>query len=234
MAKSKKDPKPVDVVPVDAPIGTATATATATATTVEDELELLQVDVGDQVKLKQILDETVASTILEHVAEDYRLDNMKLALMTTACLFACLAQFAPVPFPDCRPILGVCCCMYFLLSGVLQLITTFVDKDCILLTKPMPATAEPKNQTLKEYGIRVRTNLPRFSEFYTLILEFQSMPDSPSVEQKWSVGNFFDVDGMFDEVGLVEAVKEVYRRLEAGKYDHTGKTAVAANKTKKE
>jgi signal peptidase complex subunit 2 len=98
----------------------------------------------------------------------------------------------------------------------------------------MPATAEPKNQTLKEYGIRVRTNLPRFSEFYTLILEFQSMSDSPSVEQKWSVGNFFDVDGMFDEVGLVEAVKEVYRRLEAGKYDHTGKTAVAANKTKKE
>lgn len=200
----KKDKmEAVDVVPVDE----------------EDELELLQVDVGDMVKLKQILDETVASTILEHVPEDTRLDNIKLSLMTVACLFACVAQFAPIPFPESRPVLGVCCALYFILSGVLQLVTTFIDKDCILLTK---SKDDSKNKSLKEYGVRVRTNLPRFSEYYTLILEFQKMPNTPSVEQKWSVGQFFDVDGMFDEVGLMEEVKKVFQRLDASKYDNDG------------
>ena len=220
MGKGKKEAIPVvaavDVVPVDA------------SDTNYDELELLQVDVGDQVKLKQIFDETVAATLLEHVSEDYRLDNLKLGIMITACLFACIAQFAPVPFPDCRPILGVCCCLYFIFSGILQLITTFIDKDCILLTKPL---ADSKNKSHRDYGIRVRTNLPRFSEFYTLILQFQNMPESPIVEQTWSVGKFLDVDGMFDEVGLVEAVKEVYQRLEAGNYDAA--TTSAAGKKKK-
>lgn len=217
MAKGKKAEKveAVDVVPVD-------------EVDDEDEMELLQVDVGDQVKLKQILDETVASTILELIQEDYYLDNMKLGLMTVACFFACIAQFAPVPFPDSRPILGVCCCLYFTLSGVLQLITTFIDKDCIILTKPDPAS---KNANLKQHGIRVRTSLPRFSEYFTLILEYQNMPDTPYVTEKWSVGQFFDVEGMFDEVGLMEAVKEVYMRLEAGKYDNGGKPESAKKKT---
>mmetsp|Transcript_22519 Transcript_22519/g.37247 ORF Transcript_22519/g.37247 Transcript_22519/m.37247 type:complete len:219 (-) Transcript_22519:43-699(-) len=217
MAKAKKSEKveAVDVVPVE-------------EIDDEDEMELLQVDVGDQVKLKQILDETVASTMLEQIKEDYRLDNMKLALMTVACLFACVAQFAPVPFPESRPILGTCCCLYFVLSGVLQLVTTIIDKDCILLTKSSPSS---KNANLKQYGVRVRTNLPRFSEYYTLILEFQNMPGTPYVEQKWSVGKFFDVEGMFDEVGLMEAVKDVYVKLEAGQYENGGKPESAKKKT---
>jgi len=194
----------------------------------DNEIELLQVDVGDMMKLKQILDETVASTVLEQIQEDYRLDNAKLALMSTACLFACIAQFAPIPFPDSRPVLGACCCLYFILSGILQLITTFIDKDCILLTKTSDDT---KNKDLQQHGIRVRSNLPRFSEFYTVTLEFQNMPNSPYVEQKWSVGNFFDAEGMFDELGLMEAVKEVYQRLNTAKYENGGKPESAKKKT---
>lgn len=182
----------------------------------EVEVELLQVDVGDVVKLKQILDETVASAVLEHVDEDYRLDNAKLGIMTSACAFACLAQFAPVPFPDSRPILGVCCCVYFFFSGLLQLITTFVDKDCILLSQKKSTSA---NSNLQNYGLRVRTILPRFSEFYTVILEFQAMPETPKVEQTWSVGQFFDVEGMFDEAGLMQEVGALIKRLEAEKYE---------------
>jgi signal peptidase complex subunit 2 len=185
----------------------------------EDELELLQVDLGDMVKLKQVLDESVAASLLDKfLEEDYRLDNIKLATMVAACLFAMVAQFIPVPFPDSRPILGVCCCCYFLLSGVLQLITTFIDKDSILLTKPLPA-AKTSNNDLQTYGVRVRSQFPRFSEFYTVILEFQGMDNSPLVEQKWSVGQFFDKDGMFDEVGLQLEVEALFKRLESAKYD---------------
>lgn len=184
----------------------------------EDELELLQVDLGDMIKLKQILDEAVAAAVLEKLDEDYRLDNFKLAIMIGACLFAVVAQFAPIPFPESRPVLGVCCCCYFLLSGVLQLITTFVDKDSILLTKP-GKKEKTKNKDLLNHGVRVRSQFPRFSEFYTVILEYQGRENSPLVQQRWSVGQFFDKEGFFDEIGLQKEVESLYFRLEKGDYE---------------
>jgi len=199
----------------------------------EEEIELLQVDVGDMVKVKQILDETVAATILEFIDEDYYLDNIKLVIMTAACLFAMVAQFAPIPFPDSRIVLGLCCCCYFILSGILQLITTFIDQDSILITQPLSKDgtngsgpeekkrkpSQVKNKDLFKHGIRVRSQFPRFSEWYTVILEFQGLENSPYVEQKWSVGQFFDKEGMFDEVGLQLEVEKLYRKLEDGNYD---------------
>lgn len=202
----------------------------------EEEIELLQVDVGDMIKVKQILDETVAASILEHIDEDYKLDNVKLIIMTLACAFAMVAQFAPIPFPDSRIVLGGCCCCYFILSGILQLITTFVDVDSILITKPLSKDgpngcgpeenktkpAQVKNQDLFQYGVRVRSHFPRFSEFYTVILEFQNYNKSsstPCVSQEWSVGQFFDTEGMFDEIGLQMEVDKLYHRLEIGDYD---------------
>ena len=208
----------------------------------EEEMELLQVDVGDMIKVKQILDETVAATILEQIDEDYKFDNFKLLLMTIACIFAMVAQFAPLPFPDSRIIIGLSCGTYFCLSGVLQLITTFVDQDCILLTEPLPKEGKkdngdggfnqdtgkkifrknPKDIKSKELfrnGVRVRSQFPRFSEWYTVILEFEKMPKTPRVEQRWSVGQFFDKEGMFDEIGLQLEVEKLYRRLEDADYE---------------
>ncbi|KAG7340504.1 microsomal signal peptidase subunit SPC25 [Nitzschia inconspicua] len=199
----------------------------------EEEIELLQVDTGDMIKVKQIMDETVAAAVLEHIDEDYKLDNIKLIIMTAACAFAMVAQFAPIPFPDSRIILGACCCCYFVLSGVLQLITTFVDMDSILITRPLSKngpngcgpeekktkTSQIKNKDLFQYGVRVRSQFPRFSEWYTVILELQNKEKSPCVSQKWSVGQFFDKEGMFDEIGLQMEVDKLYHRLENGDYD---------------
>jgi len=208
----------------------------------EEEMELLQVDVGDMIKVKQILDETVAATVLEQIDEDYQFDNFKLLLMTIACIFAMIAQFAPLPFPDSRIIIGLCCASYFALSGILQLITTLIDQDCILLTKPLPVEGksdeddggvnedtgkkifrkDPKDIKSKEifkYGVRVRSQFPRFSEWYTVILEFEKLTNTPRVEQRWSVGQFFDKEGMFDEIGLQLEVEKLYRRLEDADYE---------------
>ena len=194
----------------------------------EDELELLQVDLGDMIKLKQVLDEAVAAAVLERIEEDYGWDNIKLGLMTAACGFAIVAQFAEtiftqVPFPDSRPILGLCCCCYFVLSGILQLITIFVDQDSILLTKPKLSS---KNEDLKRYGIRVRSQFPSFTEYFTIVLEYQkgSSEDTNSgpsyVKQRWSVGQFFDKEGFFDEVGLSVEIGKLFNRLEDGTYDN--------------
>ena len=92
----------------------------------EDELELLQVDLGDMIKLKQILDEAVAAAVLEKLDEDYRLDNFKLAIMIGACLFAVVAQFAPIPFPEwrCLSLLHVVCNESFRLWHAVFLVST--------------------------------------------------------------------------------------------------------------
>jgi signal peptidase complex subunit 2 len=189
----------------------------------EDELELLQVDLGDMVKLKQVLDEAVAGILLEKLDEDYRWDNFKLGIMAAACIFAMVAQFAPIPFPESRPLLGICGCAYFVLSGVLQLIATFIDKDSILLTLPLnqdsdSKKAKTKNQMLQKHGVRVRSNLPRFSEWYSVILEFRDVEDSLFTEKKWSIGKFFDKEGYFDELGLGSEVEALYARFEKGEY----------------
>jgi signal peptidase complex subunit 2 len=191
----------------------------------DEELELLQVDLGDMVKLKQVLDEAVAAAILELQPEDYRWDNFKLIIMFTACLFACMAQFAPLPFPESRPVLGVCGTAYFVLSGVLQLITTFIDKDSILLTLPLPEADSKavKNKDMLQTGLRVRSALPRFSEWYTVTIEFQ-LPEQEIgnrlCHQRWSVGQFFDKEGYFDETGFMQQATELYHKFAAGKYNN--------------
>jgi signal peptidase complex subunit 2 len=195
----------------------------------DEELELLQVDLGDMVKLKQVLDEAAAAAILELQPEDYKWDNFKLVIMFTACLFACMAQFAPLPFPESRPVLGVCGTAYFVLSGVLQLITTFIDKDSILLTLPLPVpdtfarNLKVPNPDLLVTGLRVRSALPRFSEWYTVTIEFQLPEDQAAtrqVHQRWSIGQFFDKEGYFDETGFMQQATELYHRFAAGKFNH--------------
>lgn len=204
---------------------TATASSGDDAPTiqgyVEDELELLQVDLGDMVKMKQVLDEAVVLAVNQHVEEEYSWDNLKLMIMFAACVSACVAQFVPIPFPESRPILGICGALYFLLSGVLQFITTFIDKDAILLTKPVE-NAPKTNTDMGKYGMRIRSQLPRFSEWYTVIVQFQLEDKnavSPYVDQTWSVGQFFDKEGYFDEVGLTQRVDQLLVRFKAGKFD---------------
>eukprot|EP00580_Thalassiosira_gravida_P019285 CAMPEP_0201663478 /NCGR_PEP_ID=MMETSP0494-20130426/5267_1 /ASSEMBLY_ACC=CAM_ASM_000839 /TAXON_ID=420259 /ORGANISM="Thalassiosira gravida, Strain GMp14c1" /LENGTH=251 /DNA_ID=CAMNT_0048142081 /DNA_START=33 /DNA_END=788 /DNA_ORIENTATION=- len=204
---------------------------------VEEEMELLQVDVGDIIKVKQILDETVAGTIMSEdlsahgeavkIEEEYTHDNIKLFLMALACGFAAVAQFGfATDFPKNRIWLGVCCASYFCISGILQLIMTFIDKDCIMQTKPLTDPEMIKlvkkvgNKEMDKYGIRVRSIFPRFSEYYTVILEFQGKdPPSEFVKKSWSVGQFFDVEGFFDEEGMMLEVEELYQRFEAGNFD---------------
>lgn len=233
----------------------------------EEEIELLKVETGDVVKVKQVLDESVAGTFLDvcFIRENHFMDNLKLSVMTIACAFASVAQFAPFNFPDSRIVLGSCCILYFVFSGVLQIITTFFDKDAIMITKPvkkeeMQQDFEAKKKRLLEeqqheakksggdlrgknkddaivvdpppsisnsdmykYGLRIRTALPRYSQYYTVVIQFQNREDSPFVQQTWSVGQFFDKEGTFDEMGVMEEIEILFKRFAAGKYDKESK-----------
>jgi len=202
----------------------------------EESVELLQVEVGDVIKLKQVLDEAVTATFLENsldLKEDQWWDNIKLTLMTLSCIFAALAQFSPIPFPNSRPLLALCCVVYFSLSGILQLISMFIDKDSILVTLPEDAATSKKNPDMAKYGLRVRTCLPKYDEYYTVMIQFQGLENSPFVTKTWSVGKFFDVDGMFYEDGLNHQVEKLYNRFVSMKYDKEEKYGAAAVEVKK-
>lgn len=113
--------------------------------TVEEEVVYEEVpqphviETGDSVKVKQVLDDATIAAITDAGYEgNYSWDDKKLLLMFVACVFAMIAQFYPMPFPKSRPLLAVCCAMYFIISGVLQFIVTFIDKDTIMFTKAKP------------------------------------------------------------------------------------------------
>lgn len=94
------------------------------------------IETGDSVKVKQVLDDATLEAVVEAKYDpNFAAENLKLLLMFISCVFAMVAQFFPIPFPKSRPLLGVCCAGYFILSSVLQFIITFVDKDTIITTK---------------------------------------------------------------------------------------------------
>ena len=208
----------------------------------EDEDPPINVDTGDSVKVKQTLDEAVVKAVLDHGYEEHHsLDNAKLLLMLVACSFAMVAQFWPIPFPASRPLLGVCCSMYFVLSGILQLVVWFVERDAIMFTAhPMPtlppggadadgarpAPTPPKRTGAGDaaagpvIGLRIRSSFPRFQEFYTLTVQLNKPEGTtPTTTEVWSVGQFFDADGVFWEAGFCEAVEKLLATFEAKKFD---------------
>jgi hypothetical protein len=94
------------------------------------------IETGDSVKVKQVLDDALMAAITDTGFEaNYSWDNMKLLLMFLSCVFAMVAQFYPLPFPESRILLFCCCAAYFIISFVLQIIVVFVDKDTIMFTK---------------------------------------------------------------------------------------------------
>ncbi len=283
----------------DTTMNTATE-ATATTTTSTEVYELLQVDLGDMVKVKQVLDECVAMILLDYLPENTAWDNFKLSIMTCACIAAMIAQmqqYSNITIPSNRVVLIVCGTIYFVCSTLLQYITTFIDEDTIIYTQPItekteaqriknrknhlslmmqmmnsssisssskksgndeddedhhnpssmylyynrttktfthPEPALPlQNPKLSQYGLRIRTTLPRFSQYYTVTFELQ-VPQSTStqyqVTQTWSIGQFFDHAGYFDEIGFANAIEQLLiEQLDAEQYSSSS-TADATKK----
>ena len=103
------------------------------------------------------------------------------------------AQFYPQPFPDSRPVLAICCGMYFLISAFLQYIITYVDLDNIMFLKP----AEGKFDDI----VVVSTAFPRYQEWFTLSFQYKGCKgDVNKTTAKMYVGKYFTSSGEFEEV----------------------------------
>lgn len=125
----------------------------------EDEVEYEElpqphvIETGDSVKVKQVLDDTLMAAVIEAGYEaNYSWDNFKLFLMVLSCVCAMLAQFYPMPFPQSRILLAICCGGYFVISSILQAIVIFIDNDTIMFTKPKKVSRKTVIPTLLKYS----------------------------------------------------------------------------------
>mmetsp|Transcript_28995 Transcript_28995/g.84650 ORF Transcript_28995/g.84650 Transcript_28995/m.84650 type:complete len:210 (-) Transcript_28995:12-641(-) len=209
MSKGTGDKKRRDAASSEDADGSSGATRDA-----DEVKEIIQVETGDFVKVKQTLDESVVKAILDMgYQENHYWDNVKLALMVVACIFAMIAQFYPMPFPDSRPLLGVCCASYFVASSILQLIVSYIEQDCIMITQPRPPT------TSAAHGLRIRTNFPRFQYEYQIIVEENTKGDGINVTWTHMVNDFFSEDGYFDDEKFESEVQKVVGHFESKKRD---------------
>ena len=153
---------------------------------------------------KRVLDEALLSA-LERGAlleEDLSYGNAKLLIMAAASASAVIAQLWPLPFPDNRALLCVCVVIYFGLSGVYQVLTSFVDQDFIFTSKPRKAAAGGRAPVV------VRASLSRFSERYTAIVECPRGREVSRMEL--ALGGLFTAGGEFAELKFE---REVQRHL---------------------
>jgi signal peptidase complex subunit 2 len=186
-----------------------------------DDIQIIET--GDSVKVKQVLDETVVDTIKWlRYKHDTSWENFKLFIMVVSCVFAMVAQFYPLPFPDSRPLLGVCCVGYFALSGILQFIITFVDDKTVMTTLP-------NNKCNVE--LQIDTAFPRFQQYFTFSVQpvvkgrkFMDMilgnetPSDRKLEAKMYVGRYFTEDGKYDQVGFARDIQKLMQKYQDGRY----------------
>ena len=145
--------------------------------------------------------------------ENYALENIKLGIMVMSCAFAAAGHFVGT-FPDNRIFLGCMCVAYFVGSGVLQFIITFIDKDYIYISKP--------KEGLGKGGVvlGIRSDMKRFDEHYELKFEKQDErvkgPESKRLIEasKNSIGNYFDYDGYFAKELFLNDVVDQLKRFE--------------------
>lgn len=178
------------------------------------------IETGDSVKVKQVLDDaTVEAVTGAGYVINYQSENLKLLLMFLSCVSAMVAQFYPIPFPQSRPLLGICCAIYFILSTILQYIVSFVDKDTIIITKPDKTTGAK---------LRIRTSFPRFQEWFSLIVQEEDNNSTANVFKsgenlnmtigKLYVGRYFTEKGEFDQSAYARDVLSHIKKFEAKQY----------------
>lgn len=156
----------------------------------------------DTFAMKAALDEAVVKFVVEEYqfAPDYSLSNVKIVLGLISIFCATFAHFYWEPYSESKPVSITCVLIYLFISAVLQYLASFVERDSFLLTKPHSVTATAKG------GLKISSQLPRFSENYTLRIEFRNAPLQVALSNQ-SVGNYFSSDGRLLEGKFVADAK---------------------------
>eukprot|EP01099_Mayorella_cantabrigiensis_P008921 TRINITY_DN913_c0_g1_i1.p1 TRINITY_DN913_c0_g1~~TRINITY_DN913_c0_g1_i1.p1 ORF type:complete len:202 (-),score=46.66 TRINITY_DN913_c0_g1_i1:98-661(-) len=165
----------------------------------------------DTNSVKACLDQSVIQFFDDkQFPEDHTLTTRKTILGGFGCLLALIAHFYPIPFPNNIPLLAVCVVLYFVTSALLQYTISFVEKDIIYT-----ACA-----THLDPGLEVRTNLPRFSDIFTLSVQLIEDGKRTRIETlERSYGCWFSADGLFQEKAFHSDLNNLLRSLKLKKME---------------
>ncbi|XP_054814775.1 signal peptidase complex subunit 2-like [Prosopis cineraria] len=118
----------------------------------------------DHHSIKHILDESASKAVTSlGFMEDVTLSNVRLFIGTIIIVIALFAQFYKKKFRENKDFLVACIVLYTVFNGLLQLIIYTKEKNAILFTYPPVAS-------FTSTGLVVSSNLPRFSDAYTLTI----------------------------------------------------------------
>jgi len=146
----------------------------------------IKVNKFDVSALKQVLDDAVVKYITEerNYEEDHSLSNIKLLLGAFGCVVAVVAHFYPTSFPENRHILLICAIGYFISSGILQYIASYLQQDVILFAKPV-SVGKP---------LEISSHMHKYDPSYTLTMKYKE--GKPCVSFTKKVTDWFNVDGV--------------------------------------
>lgn len=185
---------------------------------------------GDTANMKRLLDDHVAEVLQSELKyeEDVGMSNIKLIVGFSGVLAGLISHVYPKPFPANWWVLLACCIWYFAMSGILQLILSYMELEAFLQLKP---------KSLGAPGLNIASNFPRFTDKYVLAVTplpkgSLGMLSAPKFNCKTaaadgvhhmevSVTRYFDEDGVFHEDVFGADVRKFIAGFEA---KHTKKT----------
>ena len=176
---------------------------------------------GDTGTIKRLMDDAVIQTLIDPddlgYVEDTAMSNLKLVLGFGGVAASLVSHVYPATFPRNWWVLLLCCAVYFVTSGILQMMLSFVELESILLLR-----GKAREGGSRGPGLNVSSSFPRFQEVYTLgiarltgssLSMSSSAPfcagEPPSMtadlaQRSWPCNKFFDEEGFFAENEFID------------------------------
>jgi len=155
--------------------------------------------------IKQSLDDAIIKYVTDNLEyqEDHSLSNIKLGLGALGCVLAVVAHFYPIPFPANKNILITCAACYFISSGILQYIASYLQQDVILFTKPAKARK----------ALEISSHMNKFDPKYTLTIKYKGGKSHTTFTKP--ITEWFTVEGVLADDVFTKQVKLALSQLEA-------------------
>ena len=130
------------------------------------EYAVKKTHLGDSATIKRLMDDAVVHVLLDKeegygYSEDTSMSNLKLFVGFIGVGASLVSHVYPAPFPKNWWVLLLCCAFYFAMSGVLQLLLSFVELESMLVVRAKPDQG-------KHRAYNFSSHFPRFQEVYTL------------------------------------------------------------------
>eukprot|EP01101_Sappina_pedata_P008208 TRINITY_DN4503_c0_g1_i1.p1 TRINITY_DN4503_c0_g1~~TRINITY_DN4503_c0_g1_i1.p1 ORF type:complete len:185 (-),score=82.79 TRINITY_DN4503_c0_g1_i1:47-601(-) len=164
------------------------------------------ISLGDIATMKQTLDDSFSKILFKKgYHENQFYSNLKIVLGSTASLLALYAYVGPFDLPDNKvhekTILFFICLSFFILSGTMQLATTFFEKVSFYNRRGLV--------------FDIKSEMPQFQETYTINAIIRKA-NRRQINEKMShsATRWFDSTGAFHEEEYEKDVTKLIKRIE--------------------